>query len=67
MIKQSFILSLLASAAFALEGSAAQPSALGLRINGLADANPVIVSDTDVSTGFVLDPTQQGQDGVALI
>jgi hypothetical protein len=62
MIKQSFILSLLASAAFALEGSAAQPSALGLRINGLADANPVIVSDTDVSTGFVLDPTQQGQD-----
>ncbi len=53
---------LLASVTLAAHAGAGQIRVLGRLVDGVPDANPVAVADTDVSPGFSLVLTHQGQD-----
>jgi hypothetical protein len=56
------ILALSLSAILSGQASAGQVTVFGKRVVGVPEANPVIVTDTDISSGFALDLQQQGLD-----
>ena len=62
LISKSFLAALLATAALAAPVSAGQIRVLGRPVENVPDANPVVVSDTIISSGFALDLQQQGLD-----
>jgi hypothetical protein len=53
---------LLATAALTAQASVGQIRVLGQPVENVPDANPVVVSDTIISSGFALDLQQQGLD-----
>ncbi len=62
MLKNTLVVTLLASTALVAQASAGQPRVLDRPVAGVSDANPVVVSDTVISQGFALRLQQEGLD-----
>ncbi len=62
MIKKTLLVSLLATSALAAGASAGQIRVFGRPVPSVPDANPVVVSDNIIASGFTLDLREQGID-----